>query len=122
MNDFKCIEHLSDALKIVEIQSDEIIIQNEGDALDLMANMDYQYESRKIIVHKNNVNPDFFDLRTGIAGQILQKFSNYRVQLAIVGDFSEFQSKSLRDFIFESNKTRHVMFLPDVATAIRELS
>ena len=41
-----------------------------------------------------------------MAGEILQKFSNYRVRLAIVGDFTPYSSKSIKDFIYESNKKR----------------
>ena len=47
----------------------------------------------------------------GIAGEILQKFSNYRVRLAIVGDFTKFTSNSLHEFIYESNKGRFIHFV-----------
>ncbi|WP_449401649.1 DUF4180 domain-containing protein [Chryseobacterium wanjuense] len=56
--------------------------------------------SDKVIIHEKNITPEFFDLKTKIAGDILQKFSNYRVKLAIVGDFSKYESKSIKDFIF----------------------
>lgn len=46
-----------------------------------------------------------------MAGEILQKFSNYRMPLAIIGDFSGLDSKSLKDFIRESNKNKHVSFV-----------
>jgi len=95
---------------IAEIISDAIEIKNTQDALDLMANCGYQ-GAKKIILKECNLVPDFFDLKTGIAGDILQKFSNYRVQLAIIGDFSKYSSKSLRDFIFESNKHRQINFV-----------
>jgi len=41
----------------------------------------------------------------------LQKFSTYNGRLAIIGDFSKYDSKSLKDFIFESNKGRRVNFV-----------
>ncbi|MDR7210147.1 DUF4180 domain-containing protein [Flavobacterium piscis] len=44
------------------------------------------------------------------AGEMLQKFSNFRVRLVIVGDFEKYQSKSIRDFIFESNNGRQINF------------
>jgi hypothetical protein len=50
-------------------------------------------------------------LKSGIAGEILQKFSTYNFRLAIVGTFSEVQSKSLRDFIYESNKYGRINFV-----------
>ncbi len=65
---------------------------------------------------------DFFDLKSGIAGEILQKFSNYLVRLAIVGDFSKYANKSLKDFIFESNKGGQINFVDSQLEAINVLS
>jgi len=39
-------------------------------------------------LNKSAICDDFFDLSTGLAGEILQKFVNYHVKIAIVGDFS----------------------------------
>lgn len=91
------------------VHSDKILISEVQDVLDLMANCDYQ-GARNIIVRKEHITPHFFDLRTGIAGEVLQKFSTYRIKLGIVGDFSKYESKSLRNFIYESNKTGRIIF------------
>jgi hypothetical protein len=42
---------------------------------------------------------DFFELRSGLAGEVTQKFVQYGVGLAVVGDVSErtARSRSLRD-------------------------
>ncbi|GAB3703989.1 DUF4180 domain-containing protein [Spirosoma flavus] len=103
---------------IAEVKSDDVLIQSTDDALDILANCAYQ-GADKIILHQRNLAPDFFDLKTRLAGDILQKFSTYRVRLAIVGDFSSYTSKSLRDFIFESNKGTQVNFVPTVEEAKR---
>lgn len=58
------------------------------------------------------------DLKSGFAGEILQKFSNYRMKLAIIGDFSEIKSKSLRDFIRESNNRRTISFVSSIEEAL----
>jgi hypothetical protein len=106
---------------IAEIISQEREINEVQDALDLMGDCSYQ-GSTKIIIHKKNITEDFFDLRSGIAGEILQKFSTYRVQLAIVGDFSNYTSKSLNDFIFESNKHGRINFVDSADEAKRRLA
>lgn len=93
-----------------EILSDTIEIKNTQDALDIMATCMYQGASN-IILYQKNITPDFFDLKTQIAGDILQKFSNYRIRLAIIGDFTKISSKSLNDFIYESNKHGLVRFV-----------
>jgi len=102
---------------IAEIISDEILINEVQDALDIMADCRYQ-GADSLIIHEKNLCPEFFDLKTKIAGDILQKFSNYRMRLAIVGDFSKFTSKSLRDFIYESNKGKMVGFVGSVEEAL----
>jgi hypothetical protein len=106
---------------ISEIISDHVVVQNTQDALNIMADSGYQGASR-IIMHEKNINPDFFDLKTRLAGDILQKFSNYRARLAIVGDFSKYSSKSLKDFIFESNKQGQINFVSTVEEAKERLS
>ena len=113
--------HNINGTAIAEVISEKCVINEVQDALDLMADCGYQGAS-KIIVYENNILQDFFNLSTGIAGEILQKFSNYRAQLAIVGEFSKYSSKSLRDFIYESNKTRRIIFVSTVEDALSGLS
>jgi hypothetical protein len=107
-------------ISIAEVISDDIIINETQDALDLMADCGY-HGSGKIILKEENIIPDFFDLKTGKAGDILQKFSNYKVQLAIIGDFSRYKSKSLRDFMFESNKHGRINFVNSIEEAKKSL-
>ena len=87
--------------KIAEIISDKIIISETQDALDLMADAGWR-GAEGLMLNAENFTPSFFDLKTGIAGDILQKFSTYNMRLAIIGDFSAVKSKSLNDFIFEN--------------------
>lgn len=113
--------HTRNNIQIAEVLSDEPIIQTAEDGLDLLGNMYYQGFDR-IIVYSKNITPAFFDLKNGLAGEILQKFSNYRIRLAIVGDFSSHTSKSITDFIFESNNGKQVNFLDSLETALEKLS
>jgi hypothetical protein len=115
------IEHAITGGKAVEIRSEEVVVLTEQDALDIMANIGYLYDSRKIILHKKNLGEDFFDLNSGLAGGILQKFSNYRVRLAVVGDFSGYESNRLKEFILESNKGKQVNFVGDLSKAMESL-
>ena len=102
----KTIVHSRNDNNIVEIVDDELILKNVQDFLDIAANC----PSRNIIIYKENIIPEFFDLKTKIAGDILQKASNYRVRLGIVGDFKDIKSKSFKDFIYESNRTEEILF------------
>ena len=64
---------------------------------------------------------DFFDLSTKIAGGILQKLINYKMKLAIIGDFYAYESKALKDFIHECNTGNNIFFVEDEAQAIYSL-
>lgn len=68
-----------------------------------------------IAVPVARLDPAFFDLRTGVAGEIVQKFAQYRAGLAIVGDVAAHvaASDALRDFVRESNRGRTVWFVAD---------
>ncbi|MBN1952217.1 MAG: DUF4180 domain-containing protein [Bacteroidales bacterium] len=96
------------------------IIRDLEDAVDVLGNSDY-LGARRMILKKEQIDETFFDLKSGFAGEVLQKFSNYRMRLAIVGDFSGYTSKSLRDFINESNRTGHILFVPSMDAAMEEL-
>ncbi len=111
-------QHTIQNISIAEITSDELLIQNTEDGLELMGNMYYQGFDC-VLIKKENITPEFFDLQNGMAGEILQKFSTYRMRLAIVGDFSIFTSSSLKDFIYESNKGRKTIFVGSIEEAIR---
>ncbi len=113
--------HTINNTKIAEIIANDIVLKTTEDGLDLLGNLYYQgYD--KIIIHMKNITPDFLDLKNGIAGEILQKFSQYRVPLAIVGDFSKNESKSVNDFIYESNKGKQINFAPSLSEALNSLT
>lgn len=106
---------------IAELNDEKFIISKTQDALDLFGEL-IPYNCTKIIIHERNLHPDFFILRNAIAGDILQKFSNYRIKVAFVGDFSKFTSKSLQDFIRESNKGESIFFLENLNAALNKLT
>ncbi|GEM_PF-2315391 len=70
-----------------------------------------------LALRREDLDESFFELRSGLAGDCLQKVSNYRRRLAILGDFSAEGSRALRDFIRESNGTGQVVFATDLEAA-----
>ncbi|HAY71008.1 MAG TPA: DUF4180 domain-containing protein [Saprospirales bacterium] len=105
---------------IAEVKTDECIINKLQDSLDLIGNVYYDGMDM-LIMYQHQITPDFFVLKNKLAGEILQKFSNYRIKLAIVGQFSELsqQSKSLRNFMLESNKGNLVRFVSSKQEAMQ---
>lgn len=106
---------------IATLISNQIEIHNAQDALDVMMTSAYS-GAEKLIIYQYQLSPDFFDLKTGLAGEVLQKVSNYRMQLAIIGGYDNINSKALNDFIYESNKTGRVIFVETLETAFSVLS
>lgn len=109
-------------VEIAVVSSSEILITDVQSALDLIATVNYEAGCNRMIVDKSAICEDFFHLRTQLAGEILQKFINYQMKIAIVGDFSAYSSKSLKDFIYESNRGKDIFFLSNEKQAIEKLS
>ncbi len=109
--------HTNAGRQIAEITSVDHPMCAAEDFLDVVANI----PARALILEKRFLDERFFDLASGIAGEILQKVSNYFLQLAIVGDFSTYTSKSLKAFIQESNRGNQVVFVPTKDEALRRL-
>ncbi|WP_432972150.1 DUF4180 domain-containing protein [Dactylosporangium sp. CA-233914] len=75
------------------------------------------HDAELLVVPAPRLADDFYNLRTGVAGEILQKLVNYRLRLAVIGDITAHveASTALRDLIRESNRGRDAWFLPDRA-------
>ena len=108
-------------LAVAVIDKSEKITDTQA-ALDAMATAQYLGANGAMIVYQESLGADFFDLKTRFAGEVLQKFSNYRVRLAIVGDFTIYKSKALHDFIYECNQGNLVLFKDSLAAALASLA
>ncbi|GAA0384978.1 DUF4180 domain-containing protein [Paenibacillus motobuensis] len=109
-------------IEIAIVDSNDILIYDTQSALDLIATISYQTGADRFILSKSAIDEKFFDLKTGLAGEVLQKFINYQAKVAVVGDFTIYPSKSLKDFIYESNHGKNTFFLPDEQQAVDRLS
>ena len=106
---------------IVEAENQETVINDTQSALDLMMTVQYTFQTNRMVIDKAAVCEKFFILSTGLAGEILQKYINYGVKLAIFGDFTHYTSKPLQDFIRESNRGKDFFFVSDEQEAVRKL-
>ncbi len=104
------IPHHHKGKKLAEYPGNAPLIQKSEDVMDVIGNLYYQH-FEALIISAGQLPESFFELKSGVAGEFLQKFSNFRLQLFIIGHFSEVESKSLRDFIRESNRGDLVNFL-----------
>ena len=117
------IEHLKDkGMDIAVVSSDEMVIFYTQSALDLVMTVKYETGAQRIAIDKDVVSGDFFILSTGMAGEILQKFINYHVKVAVYGDYSHYTSKPLRDFIYEANHGKDFFFVSTKEEAVQKLT
>lgn len=110
--------HARDGISLAEVTGEGVIVATAGDFLTVM------FETRRLkadraAIHAENLHPDFFNLRSGLAGELLQKLVNYHLNLAIVGDISAYLGKSeaLKALVRESNRGKDVHFVATVEDA-----
>ncbi|MEV8469183.1 DUF4180 domain-containing protein [Ralstonia sp. UNC404CL21Col] len=91
-------------------------IASEQDALDHLIGEALGHGASMVAVPVSRLDAAFFALRTGLAGGIAQKITNYRLKLAVVGDISAHldASSALRDWVRESNKRDTIRFVPSL--------
>ena len=74
-----------------------------------------------VAIPVGRLEPAFFDLRSGVAGDILQVSATYRTRLAIIGELPEpaASSKAFAALVRESNAGTQHWFVPTLV-ALRE--
>jgi hypothetical protein len=99
-------------VRILAYPSDGPAINDDRAAMDVIGNA-ISHAAELVIIPVERFSADFFQLRTRLAGDMLQKFVNYRLRLAIIGDLSTAlaESQSLQAFVRESNRGTQVWFL-----------
>ena len=95
-------------------------ISSVQDAVDILGNASYM-GAVGVIMREEHFHPNFFDLKTRIAGEVLQKYANYHMKLAIIGNFEKYESKALQSFIIECNRGNHIFFVSDKEAAVSRL-
>jgi hypothetical protein len=100
-------------IRILEYPAEGPILSNDRAIMDLIAD-GRSNSADMVVVPTTRFSPEFFQLRTRLAGDLLQKFVNYQLRLTILGDLTNeaSESQSLQAFIRESNRGAHLWFLP----------
>jgi hypothetical protein len=94
-----------------------------GDANDFLAEA-WAREVNMLAIPAARLGEDFFDLRTGLAGEVGQKFANYRMPLVIIGDLTQWtaRSRAFRDYVREANAGSSLWFVADQAELVDKAS
>ncbi len=99
-------------VRMFECPSNGPAVQSEQDALAILGEAMAQ-QAELVLIPIDRLSPSFFELRTGLAGAIAQKFVTYGMRLAIIGAISPeaLESPALQAFINESNRGERIWFL-----------
>jgi hypothetical protein len=103
--------------QILVLGIDGPAIASAADAADIVGQT-FSGGARMVAIPVERLDASFFRLGSGLAGEVLQKFVNYGIAVAIIGDIDSHlvASKPLADFVRESNRGAQVWFAPDAAT------
>lgn len=112
-----------DDFTVTYLDAEGPVISTPADTSDLVGNA-WADNASLIAIPVSRLDPEFFRLKSLLAGEILQKLVNYRLQLAVLGDIDQYLagSEALRDFVWESNRGDHVWFLADRAALEAKLA
>jgi Domain of unknown function (DUF4180) len=106
-----------------------LLVAAEGDLLGVRGATDLIGEAlgagaRVVAIPAARLDPAFFDLKSGVAGEITQKFVNYGLKLVILGEVSAHvaRSEALAAWVRECNRGGHIWFLADRAALAARLA
>lgn len=100
----------------IEFISMDIPLREEREALDFIS-ICMEYNTGLIIIHQEVLSEDFYNLRTGLAGGVLQKFMNYHIKVAVIITSEEKISGRFREMVIETNKGNDFRVYKSVAEA-----
>jgi Domain of unknown function (DUF4180) len=75
------------------------------------------YGAEGLILTEDNVSPEFFNLRTGLAGELFQKLTNYHVKLALVLQNTAAYGERFSELVLEHRTHNMIRFFKSVAEA-----
>lgn len=118
--DIQIISH--SGTQIAEITGPTKGLKGPQDVHDLIGTLAFEHKVTRVLADRSLVDESFFDLRSGFAGELSQKFTNYRMKLAILGDFSWIENIALKAFVYESNLGNTLRFIKDRNQALAWLA
>jgi hypothetical protein len=83
------------------------MIKSSIDVSDALAR---SLEQDGLVLHEADLSPAFFDLRSGFAGEMMQKFVNYGARLAIVVANLSAHGERFSELAYEHRRHPNVRF------------
>lgn len=101
-------------IRVLKCADEGIPLRAPADANDFLGDA-WGHEAELLAIPVTRLGPEFLNLSTRVAGEVFQKFVNYHMRCAIVGDIAQAlaASKALQDFVRETNKGNSIWFVRD---------
>jgi PadR family transcriptional regulator, regulatory protein AphA len=90
-------------VKIAMCIPDGTKISSEADALEAVAACG-EFETDKLLIPGNSLSETFYDLKSGLAGAVLLKFSNYQIKTAVYVTAEMIGQGKFYEFVLETNR------------------
>ena len=74
--------------------------------------------TNRILIHGSCLDSSYYDLKTGTAGEILQKLSNYFMKAAIVLPLDLDPHHHFREMVNESNRAGDIVYFSEYNNAL----
>ena len=95
-------------------------VSSQGDLLELVA-LCGEAGTDNLLLPRGSLAEDFFDLSTGLAGEIALKLSTYRVRTAILVNLLGVRSQRFKEWAWECNRGHEIHFCADEEDAVQWL-
>lgn len=112
--EWNCVD--KDSKKYVELLSAATPLGSEPDALDLIA-LCGENDTNLLMLHQKSLSEEFFKLKTKVAGDMMQKFVNYRMKVALIITKDVITKGKFKQMASEANKGNHFRVFADRADA-----
>jgi hypothetical protein len=105
---------MNEEQSIVIASEADIAIHSVNDILDVIGAC---FGATGLLLTEQDLAPAFFDLKSGLAGELLQKFVNYRLRVAIVVADPAVYGERFSELVREHRSHGLVRFAPTRAEA-----
>ncbi|MFP2907014.1 DUF4180 domain-containing protein [Pyxidicoccus sp. 3LFB2] len=109
-----------EGVRVLELSAEGPPVHDSAELLGVA----WEHQATLVAIPTARLGDSFFKLSSGEAGELVQKFVNYRVRLAIMGDISAHlaNSNALRSFVYEANRGQQLWFVEDRAALAARLA
>jgi PadR family transcriptional regulator AphA len=103
--------------RYLECLSEERPIASDRDAAALVEGC-FEHGAERLMLHGGTLSGEFFDLKSGVAGTLLQKLANYRIRAVLVAaaDGAE-RGRRFAELVAETNRGDQFGVFPTRAEA-----